>query len=115
MALQAFLVLLKKLKFRQEVRYDQQLKLALMSGVRNVYSQLVIFLGLLGFAVVGFIHHYALIDNAETLNSKQLSKKDHFSRMVGFVFVFSLMIFHPFVRNPKLRYCSNDLYLYLFI
>ena len=115
MAFQAFLVLLKKLKFRQEVRYDQQLKLALMSGVRNVYSQLVIFLGLLGIAVVGFMHHYALMDNAETLSSEQLSKKDHFSRMVGFVFVFSLMIFHPFVRNPKLRYSSNYLHLYLFI
>ena len=103
MILQMLLVLLKKLKFRQEISYEQQLKLAVMSGVRNVYGQLVVFLGLLGFAAVGVIHYFALKDNADTISSEQLSKKNHFRRMVGIILVFSLMIFHPFARNPKLR------------
>ena len=103
MTLQIILVLLKKLKFRQEISYEQQLKLAVMSGVRNVYGQLVVFLGLLGFAACGVIHYYVLKDNTETESPEQLSKKNHFFRTVGMILVLSLMIFHPFVRNPKLR------------
>ena len=104
--LQVFLTLFKKFKIRAEITYEQQLKMAVMSGVRNVYGQLVFFLGLLGFLGSGLFHYYSLHDNTDTFTPEELSKKNHFVRMVGFVFIFSLMIFHPFARNPKLRYCK---------
>ena len=46
--LQVGIHLYKKIRFRKEIAYEQQLQMAVMSGVRNVFGPLVILLGFLG-------------------------------------------------------------------
>ena len=49
--LQLLVHLYKKIRFRKEIKYEQQLQQAVMSGVRNAYRPIIIFIGFLGIGV----------------------------------------------------------------
>ena len=98
--MQVMLLVYKRLKFRKEIRYEQQLNQAMMSGVRNVYGHIVIFLEFLGFTIMLVVHLY-LVKNLDTTNKVPVVPP---FLMASFMISFVLNIF---IRNHKLRFLSN--------
>ena len=102
--LQLIIQLYKKVKFRKEIKYEQQLQQAVMSGVRNVYGPIIIFIGFLGFVGFGLIHLYVSEQNRNAPISNGLTDKNAFVPIFWMILIFSFMIWIPFLRNPKLRF-----------
>ena len=79
--LQLIIQLYKKVKFRKEIKYEQQLQQAVMSGVRNVYKPIIIFVGFLGFCVCGLIHLYVSEQNTLCDSSMFQENNGFYSRV----------------------------------
>ena len=115
--LQLIIQLYKKVKFRKEIKYEQQLRQAVMSGVRNVYGPIVIFIGFLFCIGFGLIHLYASNQYKNAPIYNDLSGKNTFAPIFWMIIIFSIMIWIPFLRNPKLRLgriTQNEIYSILF-
>ena len=101
--LQLSLEIYKRHKFRKEIRYEQQLQQAVMSGVRNVYGQIIIFLGFLGFCGFFGIHVYLSERNQEIKSLIDPTNYNILGPLIMMI-ILSLLIFTPFIINPKLRF-----------
>ena len=99
--LQLLLQLYKKVKFRKAIKIEQQLQQAVMSGVRNVYGSIVIFIGFIGFLGAALVHLYV---SEQIQNSEELTEKNMFAPIFWLTCTFSAMICVAFLRNPKLRF-----------
>ena len=94
--LQLILELFKKLKFRKEIKIEQQLQQAVMSGVRNVYGSFVIFIGFMGFLGAGLVHLYV----SERIRiSKDHIEKNMFAPILWLTCALSFMICFAFMRS----------------
>ena len=102
--LQGIIQLYKKIKFRKEIQYEQQLQQAVMSGVRNVYSPLVLFVGFLGLFGAAWFHLYVSEKNRKSKVSKCLTVRELFIPIFWMTIIFTFMIWMSFIRNPKLRF-----------
>ena len=100
--LQVFLCVYKRLKFRKQIEYEQQLRQVMMTGVRNAYGKIIIFTEILGFFLLDTIHVY-LVKNIEGENEYR----------VGQCFILALVLFfillNHFIFNHKLRFSSVTL------
>ena len=92
----------KKIKFSKEIKYEQKLQQVVMSGVRNVYGPLVIFLGFLGLMVAAFLHLYVSQQNSKAI-SEDSSVNKFFPPIFWITIILSIMIWMTFMRNSKLR------------
>ena len=101
--LQLLTHLYKKIKFREEIRYEQQLQQAVMSGARNVYGPFVIFVGFLGFSLGFLLHSHVSKQNNQKQVSNDKTAEELFTPIIWLTVFFSLMIFVTFARNRKLR------------
>ena len=101
--LQLLTHLYKKIKFRKEIRYEQQLQQAVMSGVRNVYGPFVIFVGFLGCIVAFLFHSYVSKQNSQKAVLHDKTAEELFTPLLWLLIIFSFMIFVTFARNRKLR------------
>ena len=101
--LQLTVYMYKKIKFRREIKYEQELQQTLMLGVRNVYGPLVIFLGFLGFIATACFHLYVSLKNRETLTSNDSNIRSSFRPVFFMTMIFAFAISISFIRNPKLR------------
>ena len=101
--LQLFTHLYKKIKFRKEIRYEQKLQQAVMSGVRNVYGTFVIFVGFLGFVSALLLHLHVSQQNSKKEVSNHKTAEELFTPLLLLTIIFSFMIFVTFTRNGKLR------------
>ena len=101
--LQLLTHLYKKIKFRKEIRYEQQLQQAVMSGVRNVYGPFVIFVGFLGCIVAFLFHSYVSKQNSKKTGLNDKTAEELFTPLLWLLIIFSFMIFVTFARNRKLR------------
>ena len=115
--LQLFIQLFKKVKFRKEIKYEQQLQQAVMSGVRNVYGPIIIFIGFLCCIGFGLIHINASQQYKNAPISNDLTEKNTFVPIFWMIIIFSFMIWIPFLRNPKLRLgriTQNEIYTFFY-
>ena len=101
--LQLLTYLYKEIKFKKEIRYEQQLQQAVMSGVRNVYGPIVIFIGFLGFFSAGLLHSHLSKQNNKKPVPKDKTAEELLAPILWFSIIFSFMIFVTFARNGKLR------------
>ena len=101
--LQLLTHLYKKIRFRKEIRYEQKLQLAVMSGVRNVYGPFVIFVGFLGFVFALLFHLHVSQENSKKEVSNHKTAEELFTPLLWLIIIFSFMIFVTFTRNGKLR------------
>ena len=101
--LQLLTYLYKEIKFKNEIRYEQQLQQAVMSGVRNVYGPFVIFVGFLGFILAGLFHLHVSNQNSQKRVSTDKTAEELFTPLLWITIIFSFMIFVTFARNRKLR------------
>ena len=101
--LQLLIHLYKRLKFKKEIRYEQRLQQAVMSGVRNVYGPFVIFVGFLGFILACLFHLHVSNQNSQKQVSKDKTAEELFTPILWLIIIFSFMIFVTFARNRKLR------------
>ena len=101
--LQLLTHLYKKKKFRKEIRYEQQLHKAVMSGVRNVYGPFVIFVGFLGCIVAFLFHSYVSKQNSQKTGLNDKTAEELFTPLLWLLIICSFMIFVTFARNRKLR------------
>ena len=101
--LQLLTHLYKKIRFRKEIRYEQKLQLAVMSGVRNVYGPFVIFVGFLGFVLALLFHLHVSQENSKKEVSNHKTAEELFTPLLWLTIIFSFMIFVTFTRNGKLR------------
>ena len=109
--LQGIIQLFKKIKFRKEIQYEQQLQQAVMSGVRNVYSPLVLFVGFLGLFGAVWFHLYVSESNRKSKVSKDLTVRELFLPIFWMTVIGTFMILVSFLRNPKLRFVLSHVYL----
>ena len=100
--LQLSLEIYKRYKFRKEILYEQQLQQAVMSGVRNVYSQIIVFMVFLACCACFAIHVYFAEKNKEIKNPDDPAKYSSLGPFIMIVIVSSINIM-PFM-NPKLRF-----------
>jgi hypothetical protein len=99
LVLQFLLEIYKRFKFRSEIRYEQQLQQAVVSGVRNIYGGCLIVTGFLGCGGFFLLHLYLSNKTHDMEDSEE-------SIPVGLVImmlILSIMIVMPFIRNYKLR------------
>ena len=75
-----------------------------MSGVRNVYGPIIIFIGFLGCIGFGLIHLYASEQYKNAPISNELTDKNTFVPIFWMIIIISFVIWIPFLRNPKLRF-----------
>ena len=101
--LQLLTHLYKKMKFRKEIRYEQRLQQAVMSGVRNVYGPCVIFISFVAFIAAGLLHYLVSKQNNQNQVSKDKTAEELFAPILWLTLIFSFMIFVTFARNRKLR------------
>ena len=101
LTLQILLAIYKKLKFRKEIQYEQQLKETVLSGVRNVYGQIIIFTGFLACCLDFAIHVFLAKKHQENKNEDNPTSNSANGSFIILV-VLSLINFTPFL-NPKLR------------
>ena len=88
----------KKIRFRKEIKYEQQLQQAVMSGVRNAYGPIIIFVGFLGIGVSACFHFYVSERNRNS------PVGNTFAPIFWMTIIASFMIWINFLRNPKLRF-----------
>ena len=100
--LQLLMATYKRRKFRKEILYEQKLQQAAMSGVRNVYGQIVIFTGFLGFWGCFGIHIFLIERNKEIKHNDDLGEDSSIGILI-LSSILSLMIITIFIRNSKLR------------
>ena len=75
-----------------------------MSGVRNVYGPIIIFIGFLGCIGFGLIHLYASEQYKNATISNELTDKNTFVPIFWMIIIFSFMIWINFIQNPKVRF-----------
>ena len=102
--LQLFVYFYKKIRFRKEIIYEQKLQQAVMSGVRNAYRPIIIFIGFLGIGVSACVHFYFSEMNLNSPVSKDVIVESTFAPIFWMIIIFSFMIWISFLRNPKLRF-----------
>ena len=90
------LVLYKDLRFHNGIEYEQQLNLVMMSGARNVYGLIIIFLEFLAFTIILVIHMY-FIQKYQTESNIPAGPP------VLMALVMVLTLLNPFIWNRKLR------------
>ena len=100
--LQLLLVAFKHYRFRKGASYDQLLREAVMSGVRNVYGQIIVFMGFLTFCLIFVVHSFLSKKHQDLRTEGDKDKKSEnygsWMLMVGI----TLLHLIPY-RNPKLR------------
>ena len=102
--LQLLVHIYQKIRFRKEIKYEQQLQQAVMSGVRNAYGPIIILVGFLGFGVSACVHFYVSERNRIAPVLNDLTVEDTFAPIFWMTIIFSFMIWINFLRNPKLRF-----------
>ena len=94
----------KKIRFRKEIKYEQQLQQAVMSGVRNAYRPIIILVGFLGIGVSLAVHFYVSERNRVGPVLKGSTEENTFAPLCWMALILSFMIWINFLRNPKLRF-----------
>ena len=98
--LQVILSIFKRLRFRNKNQYADQLRQALITGVRNVYREIVIFELFFLFLTVTLVHQYF-----------SMEIKSDYEVIVGRPFLLALamicILLHQFRRNHKLRFKAS--------
>jgi hypothetical protein len=102
--LQLLIHFYKKIRFRKEIKYEQQLQQAVMSGVRNAYGPIIIFIGFLGIGVSACVHFHASERNINSPVLKDVTVESTFAPIFWMIIIFSFMIWINFLQNPKLRF-----------
>lgn len=90
------LVLYKDLRFQHGIEYEQHLNQVMMSGARNVYGLIIIFLEFLAFTIILVIHLY-FIQKYQTESNIPAGPP------VLMALVMVLTLLNPFIWNRKLR------------
>ena len=90
--LQLIIHVYKKIRFRKEIKYEQQLQQAVMSGVRNAYGPIIILVGFLGFGLTACVHFYVSERNRNAPFSKVWTDKNTFDPTFGMSIILSFMI-----------------------
>ena len=75
-----------------------------MSGVRNAYRPIIIFIGFLGIGVSACVHFYFSEMNFNSPVSKDVTVESTFAPIFWMIIIFSFMIWINFLQNPKLRF-----------
>ena len=101
--LQLLTLLYKKMKFRKEIRYEQRLQQAVMSGVRNVCGPFVIFVAFFAFIAARVLHYLVSRQNTQNQVSTDKTAEELFAPILWVTLIFFFVIFVTFVRNRKLR------------
>ena len=92
----------KKMAYKQGLAYNQQLRKTVMNSLRNVYGPLSLILWFFGIAGGLLLHKYL------GLESSGILKGNRFGKPLAIAFVFALVLFIPFIINPKLRYVYSQ-------
>ena len=75
-----------------------------MSGVRNAYRPIIIFIGFLGIGISACVHFYFSEMNFNSPVSKDVTVESTFAPIFWMIIIFSFMIWINFLQNPKLRF-----------
>ena len=100
--LQLGLAAYKKYRFKKAVSYEQQLFQTTMSGVRNVFGPIIIFMGFLACVLVLIFHLFMAKKHNENKDGANPALHSANSA-AAMLTVLSLINFTPF-RNPRLRF-----------
>ena len=88
----------KKMAYNQGLGYNQQLRQTVLNSLRNVYGPLSLVLWFFGIAGGLLLHNYLGLESSAFLKGNRLGKP------LAIALVFLLVLFIPFIINPKLRY-----------
>ena len=111
--LQIGLAAYKKYRFKKEIAYEQQLFQTMMSGVRNVYGQIIIFMGFLACVFIFIIHSFMAKKHNENKGATNPALHSAYGA-AAMLAVASMINFTPFL-NPRLRFHSLYIWVSLLI
>ena len=106
--LQLGLAAYKKYRFKKEIAYEQQLFQTMMSGVRNVYGQIIIFMGFLACGFIFIIHLFMAKKHNENKGAANPALYSAFGAG-AMLAVASMINFTPFL-NPRLRFDTPNIW-----
>ena len=88
--------------YNQGLAYNQQLRKTVMNSLRNVYGPFSLVLWFFGIAGGLLLHKYL------GLESSGILKGNRFGKPLAIGLVFAIVLFIPFIINPKLRYVYSQ-------
>ena len=87
--LQLLVQIYKQMRFRKEIRYEEQLQHADMSGFRNVYGPTVIFLCFSVFFGTICLHYYFSEQNRQVPIAAEMASESQISSMIWMTLIFT--------------------------